>query len=336
MSKTIIISEIGVNHNGSLEIAKELIDVSINCGADFVKFQAFKADSLATVKAPKAHYQVVNTNPDMTQYSMLKKLELGRDDHFQLRDYCKGKGIGFMTSTFDEKGVSLINELGLEYLKIPSGEITNFLLLEKAAAFKGKIILSTGMANLDEIGEALEILLSINKDKGRIYILQCTTEYPAPLDSINLNAMNTIMKKFNVNVGLSDHSLGIEASLAAVALGARVIEKHITLDKNMEGPDHKASILPSEFKLLVEMVRNIEKAMGSGIKKPSEPELKNITIARKSLVALKRIKIGEKFTRDNLTAKRPGYGISPMFYPQLLGVLSTKNYEPDDLIIPFD
>ena len=336
MNKTIIISEIGVNHNGSLDLAKKLIDASIECGADFVKFQAFKADTLATHKARKAPYQIVNTNNDINQHSMLKELELNIDEHYQLRDYCKNKGIGFMSSPFDEKGVELIQDLGCEYLKIPSGELTNFLILEKAASFKGKIILSTGMATLDEIGKALDVLLSINKDKERISILQCTTEYPAPIDSINLRAMKTIQKQFNVNVGLSDHSLGIEASVAAVALGASVIEKHITLDKNMVGPDHKASLLPFEFKLLVDMVRNVEKALGSGIKKPSKPELKNISIARKSLVALKRIKIGEKFTKDNLTSKRPGDGISPMLYPKLLGLLSTKDYEPDDLIMPFD
>ncbi len=334
MPNTIIIAEIGVNHNGSLEIAKQLIDVAASCGADFAKFQAFTADSLVTSNASKALYQVVNTKSDSTQHSMLESLELNREAHFQLRDYCKMQNIGFMTSAFDVNGINLIEDLGIEYLKIPSGEITNFLLLEKAADFKGKIILSTGMASLEEIGEALAILLSKNHDKQRISVLQCTTEYPAPLDSLNLRAMKTIEDTFNVNVGFSDHSLGVEAAVAAVALGCSVVEKHITLDNKMNGPDHKASLMPNEFKLLVQMIRNVEKVLGSGIKCPSESELKNIPIARKSLVALKKIKIGEKFTRENFGSKRPGYGISPMFYLDFLGTVSTENYEPDDLIKP--
>ena len=336
MTNTIIIAEIGVNHNGSVELAKQLIDVAASCGADFAKFQSFTADSLVTSNASKAPYQVMNTKSDSTQHSMLKGLELSRESHFQLKNYCKTKNIGFMTSPFDVRGINLVKDLQIEYLKIPSGEITNFLLLEKAADFKGKIILSTGMASLEEIGEALAVLLSKDNDKERISVLQCTTEYPAPLDSLNLLAMRTIKDTFKLNVGFSDHSLGTEAAVAAVALGASMVEKHITLDNNMNGPDHKSSLMPDEFKLFVQMIRNVEKALGSGIKYPSETELKNIPIVRKSLVALKKIKIGEKFTRDNIGSKRPGYGISPMFYLDFLGTVSRENYEPDDLIKPID
>ena len=335
MNATKIIAEIGVNHNGSISLAKELVNVAVECGADFVKFQAFKADSLVTTTAHKADYQIANTKSSSSQYSMLKKLEFSEESHFELRDYCQLKGIGFMTSPFDTSGIDLIEKLSINFLKIPSGEITNYLLLERAAEFNGQIILSTGMATLEEIGSALSILISKNQNKDRITVLQCTTEYPAPFDSLNLRAMSTIADAFNVGVGFSDHSLGIEASLAAVALGASVIEKHITLDTNMEGPDHRASLAPAEFKVMVDMIRNIEKSLGSGVKQPSDPESKNIPVARKSLVALKSIAPGDIFTRENLGCKRPGTGVSPMLYPLYLGACSEHSYERDDLIQPF-
>tara|TARA_X000000950_G_C13879356_1_gene646224 strand:- start:51 stop:1064 length:1014 start_codon:yes stop_codon:yes gene_type:complete len=334
MSITKVIAEIGVNHNGSISLAKDLVDAAVECGADFVKFQAFKADSLVTTTASKADYQITNTRSNSSQHSMLKKLEFDEESHFKIKDYCQSKSIGFMTSPFDVEGVDLVERLSMSVLKIPSGEITNYLLLERAAEFKGQIILSTGMATLEEIGNSLGILLSKNQNRDRITVLQCTTEYPAPFDSLNLRAMTTIADAYNTKVGFSDHSLGIEASLAAVALGASIIEKHITLDTNMEGPDHKASLPPAEFKVMVEMIRNIERSLGSGVKQPSEPEAKNISIARKSLVALQPIKPGDIFTRENLGCKRPGSGVSPMLYPLYLGACSEHSYQPDDLIRP--
>ncbi len=331
-NKTYIIAEAGVNHNGSLETAYRLIDAAKNSGADAVKFQSFKADSLVSKKAEKAEYQKLTTSSNESQYEMIKKLELSLEDHHKLIDYCLKKEIQFLSSPFDLDSIDLLNDLGLEIFKIPSGEIINLPYLRKIGKFNKKVILSTGMSDLGEIEDAINILIENGTDREKITVLQCNTEYPTPYEDVNLKVMLTIKNAFNVKVGYSDHTKGIEVPIAAVALGAEVIEKHFTLDRHMEGPDHKASLEPNELKQMVESIRNIEKALGDGIKKPSKSELKNKPIARKSLVALKRIEKGELFTENNLGIKRPGNGISPMRWDEVIGKKASKDFELDDLI----
>lgn len=331
-SKTYIIAEAGVNHNGSLDIAFKLIDAAKNSGADAVKFQTFKAESLVSKKAEKAEYQKQTTDSDESQYEMIKKLELSLDDHHKLIEYCLNKEIQFLSSPFDLDSIDLLNELGLEIFKIPSGEIINLPYLRKIGKFNKNVILSTGMSELGEIEDAIDVLVENGTDREKITILQCNTEYPTPYEDVNLKAMLTIKKAFNVKVGYSDHTKGIEVPIAAVALGAEVIEKHFTLDRNMEGPDHKASLEPDELKQMVESIRNIEKALGNGIKKPSKSELKNKPIARKSLVAIRRIEKGELFTENNISIKRPGTGISPMRWDEIIGQSSARVFDIDDLI----
>ena len=331
--KTFIIAEAGVNHNGSLELAKKLVDVAADAGADAVKFQTFKAENLVSKGAPKAQYQKLLSGKEESQFEMIKKLELDAEAHRELMAYCLQKGIQFLSAPFDLESINLLHELGLKTFKIPSGEITNLPYLRKIGAFKKKIILSTGMADLGEIKDALEVLIKAGTAKENITILHCNTEYPTPFEDVNLRAMLTISSAFSgLQVGYSDHTSGIEASIAAVALGARIIEKHFTLDKNMEGPDHKTSLEPSELKKMVKAIRNIEKALGSGIKKPSPSELKNRPVARKSIVAAKNIAKGEIFNEKNLTVKRPGTGISPMRWNELLGKIANKNYREDEVI----
>lgn len=326
----LIIAEAGVNHNGDLNLAKKLIEQAAKAGADIVKFQTFKAEDCVSIKAKKAKYQLENTAKDESQLEMIKKLELSREAHFELMKHCKKHNIAFLSTPFDLESVEFLRGLDLPYFKIPSGEITNFPYLKAVARCKKKVLLSTGMANLAEIEAALEIL---RKNGTRdITLLHCTTEYPAPFEEVNLNAIKTLKEAFKLKVGYSDHTKGIVAALGAVALGAVVIEKHFTLDKTMEGPDHKASLEPSELKELCEGIRTLEKALGNGIKKASKSEAKNIIIARKSLVAKCEIKKGDKFSEQNLTTKRPGSGISAMRYEEYLGKRALKTYKKDELI----
>lgn len=330
MSNVFIIAEAGVNHNGSLEIAKKLIDVAVEANVDVIKFQTFRSENLVCKNAKKADYQKKTTLKDESQLEMLKKLELDVKAHKILSDYCKSKDIMFLSTAFDLDSIDLLNELGLEMFKIPSGEITNYPYLKKIGELKKKVILSTGMSYLNEVEEAVRIL----KESGTkdITVLHCNTEYPTPIEDVNLKAMDTIKEKLNVNVGYSDHTLGIEVSIAAVAMGAKVIEKHFTLDKTMEGPDHKASLEPNELKEMVTSIRNIEKAIGNGIKEPSKSEIKNLQTARKSIVANKYIKKGEKFTEENLTCKRPGNGISPMKWESIIGRIANRDFKEDELV----
>lgn len=328
--KTFIIAEAGVNHNGSIELAKKLIEKAAWAGADAVKFQSFKAEKLVSKKAEKAEYQKQTTGEDENQFQMIKKLELDYNKHEELIECCKENNIIFLSSAFDLDSIDLLHKLNINIWKIPSGEIINLPYLKKIGSLKEKVILSTGMANLGEIEDAIRILKEAGTED--ITVLHCNTEYPTPMEDVNLNAMNTIKEAFKVKVGYSDHTLGIEIPIAAVALGAETIEKHFTLDKTMEGPDHRASLGPEELKAMVDAIRNIEKAMGNGIKQPSKSEFKNKAIARKSIVAIKNIKAGEVFTEDNLGIKRPGTGINPMEWERVLGKIAKKDFEEDELI----
>ena len=327
-----IIAEAGVNHNGSIELAYKLIDVASASGADAVKFQTFKAENLVSKNAPKAEYQKQATNQSESQLSMLKKLELDSNAHKKLINYCKKKDIVFLSTPFDHESIDLLNELELQIFKIPSGEITNLTYLRHIGSLEKKVILSTGMSTLKEIEEALIILTSAGTSKENITILHANTMYPTPMEDVNLRAMQTIQDKFGVAVGYSDHTLGIEVDIAAVAMGATIIEKHFTIDKTMDGPDHKSSIDPEELNAMVSSIRNIEKALGSSIKKPSKSEKPNIIMARKSIVASKSIKKGELFTENNLTTKRPGTGLSPMEWDSIIGKVAKRDYQIDDLL----
>ena len=330
--KTFIIAEAGVNHNGSVEIAKKLIDVAAEAGADAVKFQTFKAEKGVSRYAQKAEYQKQSTDASESQLDMVRKLELDEGAHEELLAYCRFGKIQFLSTPFDLDSIDLLNKLGLEIFKIPSGEITNLPYLRKIGALKKEIILSTGMAYLEEIEDVLNVLMKAGTLLENVTVLHCNTEYPTPMQDVNLRAMQTIARAFGVRVGYSDHTEGIEVPVAAVAMGATVIEKHFTLDKNMEGPDHRASLEPDELKAMVQAIRNIEKALGNGIKKPSLSELKNKPIARKSIVAARNIHKGEVFTEENLTTKRPGTGISPMRWDEIIGKRANKDYQQDELI----
>ncbi len=327
-----IIAEAGVNHNGSLDLAKQLIDSACSSGADAVKFQTFKATNLVTKNSQKAAYQKGTTNKEETQFDMLKKLELDKKDHEELITYCKNKKIIFLSSAFDLESIDLLNDLGLKIFKIPSGEITNLPYLKYIGKLNKKLILSTGMSNIDEIKSALDILMNSGTKKNNIIILHANTEYPTPMKDVNLKAMVSIGKEFDIEFGYSDHTMGIEVDIAAVAMGASCIEKHFTLNNNMEGPDHKASLEPSQFKEMVEKIRNIELAFGDGVKKPSQSEFPNIDIVRKSIVAKTKIKKGDILNEKNLTTKRPGRGISPMQWDKILNTKASKDYKEDDLI----
>ena len=329
---TLIIAEAGVNHNGDLDLAKKLIDVAANAGADSVKFQTFTADKLVTTHAKKADYQNKTTSDVESQYTMIRKLELNREMHEKLIKHTEEKKIQFLSTGFDIDSIDMLVELGLERFKIPSGEITHLPYLRHIGRYGKPVILSTGMATLDEIDIALNILESAGTPRKKITVLHCNTEYPTPMIDVNLRAMTTIRDTFGVEVGYSDHTLGIEVATAAVALGATVIEKHITLDRNLSGPDHRASIEPDEFKNMVTAIRNIEEALGDGIKQPSASESKNISIARKSLVASCAIKSGEIFSESNISVKRPGTGLSPMLWDKVMGSKAPRNFSPDELI----
>ena len=332
MSSVFIIAEAGVNHNGDMNLAKKLVDAAAEAGADAVKFQTFNSKKLVSKFANKAEYQKKSTDSDESQLKMLQRLELSKEDHLMLIDYCKQKNIEFLSSPFDLESIDFLNEVGIRLFKIPSGEITNLPFLKKISEYTKPVILSTGMSNLSEIKEALDILVTHNLSMENIKVLHCNTEYPTPMNDVNLLAMNTIQNELNVEVGYSDHTLGIEVPVAAVALGATVIEKHFTLDKTMEGPDHKASLDPEELKEMVSSIRNIEIALGSSEKKPSLSEQKNIPIARKSIVAKRDIEAGEAFSEENIAAKRPGHGISPMRWNELIGVKAKRQFSEDEII----
>lgn len=330
MRKTIVIAEIGVNHNGCVETAKHMIDAAKSAGADYVKFQTFVPSDIVSQHAEKALYQKTTTNSEESQLDMLKALQLSFEDLGTLKHYCIENKIGFLSSPFDSKSISFLETLGMEYWKIPSGEVTNYPYLVHISKVAKNIILSTGMSTLEEVAQAIKILKR-NFDK-KIYLLHCTSEYPAPFDSVNLRAMETLKNEFHLEVGYSDHTLGIEVPLAAVSLGACIIEKHFTLDCNMKGPDHKASIEPETFHLMVTSIRNIETSMGNGIKAPAYAENKNKPIVRRSIVAKKPISKGDFFTEENLICKRPGHGISPMRWPDIIGTQSHRDFDEDELI----
>ena len=331
MNRTLIIAEAGVNHNGDIEIAKRLIDAAANAGVDYVKFQTFKAENLVQKKAKKADYQVTNTGNQDSQFDMLKKLELAYESHDILIKYCETKNIKFLSTAFDFESIEFLKNK-LDFYKIPSGEITNLPYLEKVANLGLSIVMSTGMATMQEVKDALAILMKNGVKKEEITILHCNTEYPTPMKDVNLLAMLSIKKELSVDIGYSDHTLGIEIPIAAVALGAKVIEKHFTLDRTMQGPDHIASLEPDELKAMVTGIRNIEVALGNGVKQPSESEQKNINVARKSIVAITDIKKGETLTEENVGIKRPGTGISPMNWHQVIGTKANKNYKEDELL----
>jgi N,N'-diacetyllegionaminate synthase len=330
--KTTIIAEAGVNHNGDIDLARKLVDVAAEAGADRVKFQTFTADKLVTIHAKKADYQNQFANADESHHSMVRKLELTRDMHEVLIEHCKSREIQFFSTGFDQSSLDLLVKLGQDSFKIPSGEITNLPYLRHIGQYGKPVILSTGMSTLNEIEAALDILVRAGAPRERITVLHCNTEYPTPMTDVNLSAMLTIRDTFGVKVGYSDHTLGIEVSIAAVALGATVIEKHFTLDRNLPGPDHKASLEPEELKAMVNSIRNIDKAMGDGVKHPSSSEAKNKVIARKSVVAACAILKGEVFSETNLTVKRPGTGLSPMCWDEILGCKAQRGFEVDELI----
>ena len=327
-----IIAEAGVNHNGSIKLAYKLIDVASASGADAVKFQTFKADNLLSKNAQKADYQKETTDVSESQFDMIKKFELDEKAHKELIAYCQEKGIMFLSTPFDHDSIDMLNNLGLEIFKIPSGEITNLPYLRHIGSLNKQVVLSTGMSNLEEVRAALNILINAGSSKENITVLHANTMYPTPMEDVNLNAMLTIHKEFDVDVGYSDHTLGIEVDIAAVAMGATCIEKHFTLDKTMDGPDHKASLEPEELKAMVSAIRNIEKALGGGEKKPSPSESVNIKAVRKSIVANENIKKGDLLTNENIAAKRPGDGISPMQWDEVIGMAASKDYNENELI----
>jgi N-acetylneuraminate synthase len=331
--KTLIIAEAGVNHNGDLELAKTLIAEAAAAGADVVKFQTFQAKNLVVASAPKAEYQKKATQSSESQFEMIHKLELSGSDHEVLIEECRRHGIGFCSTAFDQQSFDMLAELGcLDLIKIPSGELTNLPLLRYMTRLGKPVLLSTGMATLGEIESALDVIERAGTPRNRITILHCTTEYPTPMEDVNLRALATLKQAFNLEVGYSDHTAGIEVPIAAVALGATVIEKHFTHDRNLPGPDHRASLEFEELKAMVDGIRNIERALGDGIKRPSSSEQKNRPIARKSIVARHAIKAGELFSADNLTTKRPGTGISPMLWDDLIGKPARRDYATDDII----
>ena len=331
----LIIAEAGVNHNGSIELAKQLVDKAVEAGVDIIKFQTFKAANLVTKAAKQAKYQQKNIGKEgESQFQMLKKLELSPEDHEFLITYCKEKGIKFFSTAFDFDSIEYLHSLNLGLWKVPSGEVTNYPFLKRIAAYNEKTIFSTGMCEMENVRTAVESLYKNGLSKENLILLHCNTEYPTPFEDVNLRAMLALKDEFKVEIGYSDHTEGIEVPIAAVALGATVIEKHFTLDRNMEGPDHKASLEPDELKAMVSAIRNIEKAVGGdGTKHVSESERKNMAVARKSIVAACPIKKGDVLTEDNLTVKRPGTGISPMRWEEVIGTKAPKDFEEDELIV---
>lgn len=331
----IIIAEIGVNHNGSLEIAKKLVSYAKDCGADIVKFQTFKAKDNISKYAEVADYQKINTGTNKSQLELVEQYELSEEEFIEIYEYCKLLGISFLSTAFDKKALKFLDQFDMPYIKIPSGEITNLFLLEEIGKRNNNVLLSTGMADLEEVENAINILMNSGQDKNQITVLQCTSQYPAPDDSINLNAMLTMSNKFNIKYGLSDHSVGITAPIIAASMGASVIEKHITFDTNADGPDHKASIDIDEFKNMVLEVRRVENLLGSGIKSIHESEKQTMSIARKSVVAARDILKGDVLKLDDFNIKRPGNGISPLEIMKIIGAIS-KNDIFKDQVLKYD
>lgn len=332
MEKTIIIAEAGVNHNGSAELARQQVDKAVEAGVDYIKFQTFKAETLVNKAATQAAYQKKNIGMEESQLEMLRKLELTYGDFRMLDSYCKERGIRFMSTPFDSESIDFLTSLGMDYMKVPSGEITNLPYLRKIAQTGIPVIMSTGMSSLSMIEDALDALYRNGLSIDNITLLHCNTEYPTPMVDVNLRAMETLRSAFGTKVGYSDHTKGMEVPIAAVAMGAVVIEKHFTLDRTLPGPDHVASLEPNELKVMVDAIRNIELAMGSSVKKVSASEEKNIAVARKSIVASRPIKAGEVFSEDNLTVKRPGDGVSPMQWDEVIGLTAKRNFDEDELI----
>ena len=324
-----IIAEAGVNHNGDIDLAYRLVDAAKEAGADCIKFQTFKSENLVSHTAQKAEYQKEATG-DSSQQDMLKELELSYDEFVSLKEYCDRKGIVFLSTPFDFESIEFLNSIEMPFWKVPSGEVTNYPYLVALAKTGKPVVMSTGMCEMEEIGDAIQVLW--NNGTRDIRLLHCNTEYPTPFEDVNLRAMVTLRDTFGVEVGYSDHTRGIEVPIAAVAMGAAVIEKHFTLDRNMEGPDHKASLEPQELKQMVDSIRHIEAALGSGDKRPSPSEKKNMAVARKSIVAAKRIKAGDILTEENITVKRPGNGICPMRWKEVLGTRAVRDFEEDELI----
>ena len=332
MKKTLIIAEVGVNHNGDILLAKQLINIAAEKGADLVKFQTFNADRQVAKTARKAHYQTLTTDGGESQHAMISRLELSVEAHCELIAHCAECKIGFFSTGFDSDSVDLLVRLGQDHFKIPSGEITNLPYLRHIGKLGKKVIISTGMASLGEIETVIDVLEKSGTLRDNITVLHCTTEYPTPMSEVNLRAMQTIQSAFGVRVGYSDHTLGIEVAIAAVAMGASVIEKHLSLDRNLPGPDHKASLEPDEFKCMVTAIRNVEQALGNGLKQTGPSESRNIPVVRKSIVARRDIKAGERFSEDNITAKRPGTGISPMRWDEVVGRRAGRDFASDELI----
>ena len=330
--KTLIIAEAGVNHNGDLNLAKKLVDIAAHAGADLVKFQTFNADRLVTHAATKADYQIQTSSGKESQHEMLRKLELTESMHHELIAHCASQNIGFFSTGFDVESINLLVRLGQELFKIPSGEITNLPYLQHIGKLKKTVILSTGMSNMDEIEAAINVLEESGTNRSKITVLHCTTAYPVPMSDVNLRAMQSIQNEFNVAVGYSDHTLGIEIPIAAVALGATIIEKHFTTDRSLPGPDHKASLESAELKAMIDGIRSIETALGDGIKRLMPSEAGNLEVIRRSIVARTKIMKGETFSTDNLTTKRPGHGISPMLWAEVVGKVATHDYLMDELI----
>ena len=331
-NRTLIIAEAGVNHNGDINLAKQLVDVAADSGADYVKFQTFNAERIVTKTADKAEYQKQSSDSSESQFEMLKRLELSVEMHLELIEHCEHRSIKFLSTGFDIQSVDLLVGLGLSLIKIPSGEITNLPFLRYIGSLGLPVILSSGMSTMKEIADALLILEQTGLPRAQITVLHCTTEYPTPMDEVNLRAMNSIRNTLGVAVGYSDHTLGIEVSVAAAALGASVIEKHFTIDRALPGPDHKASLEPDELFAMVKAIRNIEVALGSDVKEPTISEIKNIRIARKSILAGRKIEIGEILSASNLVIKRPGDGVSPMRWDHLIGQIASREYLPDEKI----
>lgn len=330
--KVLIIAEAGVNHNGDLKLAEELIKEAARAGADIVKFQTFKAERLVTSKARQAAYQIENTGKVESQYAMLRRLELSDEDHRKLIEICHREGIGFLSTPFDAESVDFLASLGVRTWKIPSGDLTNYLLLRKIGKRNESVILSTGMATMNEIRESIRVLEKFGQNPQNITLLHCTTQYPAPLEDVNLLAMTEMKKEFGLPVGYSDHTAGITVPIAAVSLGAEVIEKHFTLSRELPGPDHKASLEPDELVEMIRGIRNVEQALGDGLKEPASSEKANKNVARKSIVAARAIRKGEAYTEENLTVKRPGDGISPMRWEEIIGQVAGRDYKVDEQI----
>ena len=330
MAKVCIIAEAGVNHNGDINLAKRLVDAAKAAGADIVKFQTFNVDAITSKFAQMAEYQKENIGKVKSQKQMLSELALSNDEFVELAGYCKEVGIKFLSTPFDLPSIEFLDDLGCDVWKVPSGEITNYPYLREIARTKKDVILSTGMSTLEEVAAAKKVLEDFGA--GNITLLHCTTQYPTPMEAVNLNAMKTLAMEFQIPIGYSDHTKGIDIAIAAVAMGAIVIEKHFTLDKNLPGPDHKASLEPAELKRLVDSIRNIEMAFGDGNKAPAKAEIDNIKVARKSIVASCSIKKGEMFSENNLTTKRPGSGVNPMLWDMVIGSVATRDFDEDELI----